>query len=169
MMHLYIPPEGELRLKFNADKVERFSSCELQYVKNGSLQTLYEDYLYFFVEEMLERIRNIPTLNGECGFGEVGKWQEYFYFDRVYNEKHYEEIAIMKKAIFVSMESYGAFLYKYNEKLWFELDRGFREPAILSPLEYYQRPDNYRVSLDAISTEVLETWKEQLEKIEKLL
>ena len=60
-------------------------------------------------------------------------------------------------------------LYQCDGKIWLEIDKGFSELDKLNPLEYFSDPDNYRILLSYIPTEVIKEWKEQLEKIEKVL
>lgn len=169
MIRLFISLDKELGLEFNTTKIERFSECKLYFIKGEVIEILYEDYLYIFIDEMLGRLRNIPILNNRNMLGKIGKWQEYYYFESSYNEKHYKEIDIMKKAIFIGTESYGLFLYQCDGKIWLEIDKGFSELDKLNPLEYFSDPDNYRILLSYIPTEVIKEWKEQLEKIEKVL
>ena len=159
----------ELGLKFDTTKIERFSECKFQFIKKEVIETLCEDYLYVFIDGMLGRLRNIPILSNRNMLGKVGKWQEYYYFEPDYNEKHYEEINIMKKAIFISTESYGLFLYQCDGKIWLEIDRGFSELDKLNPQAYYSESDNYRVLLSYIPAEVIKEWKEELEKIENII
>lgn len=116
MIYLYISESTAFRLSFNINEIGRFSQCKLQLVRGNVVENLSEDYLYVLVEEILGRIRNIPNLENRNAIGNIGKWQEYYYFDSEYNNKHAVEIETMEKAIFFSAEKYGSFLYKYDNK-----------------------------------------------------
>lgn len=100
MIYLYISESTAFRLSFNINKIGRFSQCKLQLVRGNVVENLSEDYLYVLVEEILGRIRNIPNLENRNAIGNIGKWQEYYYFDSEYNNKHAVEIETMEKAIF---------------------------------------------------------------------
>lgn len=169
MIHLFISSYKEFRLEFNTTKTERFSECKLQFINEEVIENLCEDYLYVFIDEMLGRLRNIPILSNRNMLGKMGEWQEYYYFESDYNEQHYKEINIMKKAIFISTEGYGLFLYQCDGKIWLEIDKGFSELDKFNPLDYYSDPDNYRVLLSNIPAEVIKEWMEQLEAIEKVI
>lgn len=169
MIYLYISESTAFRLSFNINKIGRFSQCKLQLVRGNVVENLSEDYLYVLVEEILGRIRNIPNLENRNAIGNIGKWQEYYYFDSEYNNKHAVEIETMEKAIFFSAEKYGSFLYKYDNKNWLELNKSFCDSYSSSPVEYYSDPDNYRILLSYISYEMVENWKKQLEVIEEQL
>ena len=169
MIRLVISSCKEFRLDFNTTKIERFSECKLQFVNEEVIENLYEDYLYVFVDEMLGKLKNIPILSNRNMPGKMGKWQEYYYFESNYNEQHYKEINIMKKAIFISTENYGIFLYQCDGEMWLEIDKGFPESDKINPLDYYSAPNNYRVLLSTISAEVIKEWKEQLEEIERVI
>lgn len=104
MICLFISTNREFRLEFNTTKIGRFSECKLQLVNEEVVEKLCEDYLYVFIDEMLGRLKNIPVLNNSNMFGNMGKWQEYYYFESDYNKQHYKEINIMRKATFISTE-----------------------------------------------------------------
>lgn len=169
MICLVISANKEFRLEFNTTKIERFSECKLQLVNEEVVENLCEDYLYVFIDEMLGRLKNIPVLNNSNMFGNMGKWQEYYYFESDYNKQHYKEINIMKKAIFISTEDYGLFLYQCDGKIWLEVDRGFPSGCKADPIDYYSVPNNYRVLLSNISFEVIKEWKKQLEEMERVI
>ena len=169
MIRLVFSTNKEFRLEFNAAKIGRFSNCKLQLVNEGVIENICEDYLYVFIDEMLGRLKNIPVLNNSNMFGNMGKWQEYYYFESGYNKQHYKEINIMREAIFISAENYGLFFYQCDGKMWLEVDRGFPGGCKVDPLDYYSVANNYRVLLSNISAEVIEEWKKQLEEIERAI
>jgi len=169
MLHLRISEDEELNLEFNNSSIERFTECKLKYIKNGVKINFSEDYLFVFVGDMLGRLENVHTINEKSMLGQMGKWQEYYYFDTAYNKRHSEEIGIMEKSIFISAEYYGSFLYKYNGDIWFELDKGYSESERCTPFQYYSDPSNYRVTLRCISNKEAESWKEQLKKIKRII
>ncbi len=169
MLNLYISPYEELRLDFDDNNIERLVNCKFQYIKYGLIKTIYEDYLYVFVEEMLGRLNDLTILNDKTMFGKMGKWQEYYYFKSKYNERHMQEIKIMESAVFIGTENYGIFLYEYDEKTWLEINKGYSETDKKGPFEYYSSPDNYRVLLKCISTKELKKWREQLENLQGIL
>ena len=85
MVQLFISPQAELRLEFNENQMERFSECKLLFIKDGVRETLSEDFLYYFIDEMLGRLKNIPVLVDESMWGKIGQWQECYYFEDDYN------------------------------------------------------------------------------------
>ena len=169
MLYLRISENEELNLKFNNSSIERFTECKLEYIKNGVKTNFSEDYLSIFVEDMLGRLENIHTINEKSMFGQMGKWQEYYYFDTAYNKRHSEEIKTMESSIFISAEYYGSFLYEYNGDIWFELDKGYSESEQCTPMQYYSDTSNYRVTLKCISNKETENWREQLKKIKYII
>lgn len=169
MLNLDISQEQELRMEYDSNNIQRFSMCKLLYKNNNAEICMCEDYLYVFIENMMGRIKNIPNVNRESVFGKLGKWQEYFYYDSLYVKEHLDEIEQMKKAIFISTENYGIFLYKFKEKVWLEIDKGLDEACKLTPYEYYDDPDNYQVQLLQVSDEKVCEWSKKLVKISERL
>ena len=167
MVRLVISPCVELQLEFNANEMERFSDCKLSFLQNGVVETLCEDYLYYFIDGMLGRLKNIPILEDENRWGKIGQWQEYYYFEDDYNRKHAKKITMMERAIFISTENYGTFLYSFQNKIWLEINRGFFEGSEFSPMDYYSDPANYRVLLSEISAGAIKDWTEKLEDIKE--
>ena len=155
MIQLVISPCVELQLEFDANEIEHFSDCKLQFLQKGIVETLSEDYLYYFVDEMLGRLKNIPILEDDNMWGKIGQWQEYYCYEDDYNEKHAKEITMMESAIFISTANYGTFLYSFHNKIWLEINRGFFEGSEFSPMDYYSDPANYRVLLSGISADTL--------------
>ena len=167
MVQLFISPQAELRLEFNENQMERFSECKLLFIKDGVRETLSEDYLYYFIDEMLGRLKNIPVLVDESMWGKIGQWQEYYYFEDDYNRKHEKEITMMESAIFISTENYGTFLYSFRNKVWLEINKGVTEWDEVSPMEYYADPVNYRVLFQEIPADTIKEWAEKLEMNKK--
>ena len=167
MVQLFISPQAELRLEFNENQMERFSECKLLFIKDGVRETLSEDYLYYFIDEMLGRLKNIPVLVDESMWGKIGQWQEYYYFEDDYNRKHEKEITMMESAIFISTENYGTFLYSFRNKVWLEINKGVTEWDEVSPMEYYADPVNYRVLFQEIPADTIKEWTEKLEMNKK--
>lgn len=166
-MHLKISNSRKFRLEFDSNDIHRFSQCKFWYNDNEVEIELSEDYLYIFVEEILGRIDNIPSLKHPCLFGKVGAWQEYYYFDPEMANNHIEEIAQMESAMLVSTECFGTFLYEYRCAVWLEIDKGFDKIQDRNTREYYNNPDNYRVILTSVSKQILCEWKTQLTDIKK--
>ena len=167
MVQLFISPQAELRLEFNENQMERFSECKLLFIKDGVRETLSEDYLYYFIDEMLGRLKNIPVLVDESMWGKIGQWQEYYYFEDDYNRKHEKEITMMESAIFISTENYGTFLYSFRNKVWLEINKGVTEWDEVSPMEYYADPVNYRVLFQEIPADTIKEWTEKMETNKK--
>ena len=165
MIKLKIPDIGELRLDFNESK--KFSMCKFSYKDKEREIDMCEDYLYIFVENMFGRVQNIPTVEEMEMWGKMGKWQEYFYYDSSDIELHSKEISLMKKSLFVSTESYGTFLYKHNEYVWLEINKGYNEECNLSPIDFYNNPANYRISFMEIPNKALNEWKSLLSGIQE--
>lgn len=165
MIQLRIPDIGELKLFFN--ETQRFSACQLKYKDKEHELDMCEDYLYIFIENMLKRIQNIPIVQQQELLGEIGKWQEYFYYSFSDNELHSREISLMKKSIFVSTEDYGIFLYEHNGNTWLEINRSYNEKSGLSAMEYYSTPVNYRVLLAVIPDNTLNEWENLLNGVKK--
>lgn len=120
---------------------------------------------------MLGRIEKLPTLRQIEMFGKLGKWQEYFYYDYLEIENHQEEIEEMEKARFVGTECYGIFLYRDDGKIWLEMNKGYteEEELELSPKNYYNSPQNYRILMVSVPDAVLNEWKRLLESIKEKL
>lgn len=167
MINLIIHENSKFELLF--DDTNRFAPCRLIYIIDNSAINIYEDYLYVFVENMLGRINEIPILNQENLFGKLGRWQEYYFYNKKYVQKHSEEIGMMERAIFLSAEKYGIFLYKYKDKFWIEINKGFGKSCKQSPCKYYSNPINYRVYLSEISYERIQEWKKELERYREML
>ena len=168
ILSLKIPNNGEFRLEFDG-KLKRFSMCKFIYLNGESQIQIYEDYIYFFIENMLGRIKNIPVIKQKDLFGVLGKWQEYFYFDNGYAEEYSHEIEIMEKSIFISAECYGIFLYEYDNIVWIEFNKSYNETESITPLNYYSDFSNYRILLAALSKNILFDWKSELETIQEQL
>lgn len=166
ILSLKIPNNGELILKFDGS-AQRFSMCKFKYINNLIQTQSYEDYLYVFVENMLGRLQKLPKIKDNLLFGVLGKWQEYYYFDQSYLKNYSYEIEIMEKAIFVSTENYGTFLYEFNNEVWIEIDKGYDVQKDLTPMKYYNNWSNYRILLAPLSKDVVSVWKKQLEEISK--
>ena len=166
MISLKIPNNGELRLEFDG-KVQRFSMCKFVYINDRFQTQCYEDYLYVFVENMLGRLKKLPQIEESHLFGVLGKWQESYYFKDSYIKKHLAEIEIMEKAIFVSTESFGTFLYEFDNEVWIEINKGYDERKDLTPMKYYSNTSNYRILLAPLSNDVLSGWRVKLEDIKK--
>lgn len=167
MVQLFISPQAELHLEFNENQMERFSECKLLFIKDGVRETLSEDYLYYFIDEMLGRLKNIPVLVDESMWGKIGQWQEYYYFEDDYNRKHAKEITMMERAIFISTANYGTFLYSFRNKVWLEINKGVTEWDKVSPMEYYADPVNYRVLFQEIPADTIKEWTEKMETNKK--
>lgn len=168
ILSLKIPNNGEFRLEFDGEPT-RFSMCKFVYLDDESQIQIYEDFLYVFIENMLSRIRTIPVIKQKDLFGVLGKWQEYFYFDNGYVEKHLHEIEIMEKSIFISAECYGIFLYEYDDGVWIEFNKSYNEIEDIIPFDYYSDFSNYRILLATLSKRVLLDWKSELETIQEQL
>ena len=169
MIRLVISPDKEFRLKFDTTKIERFVDCDMQFVHEQVVETIYEDYLYVFVEPMLKSLEDVPVLDDENMFGKIGAWQEHYYFKRKYKKHHEKEITIMEDTLFKSTPGYGIFLYQYDGKVWLEMNKGFSDSSKYTPFKYYSNPNNYRVFLIEISPERIEQRKKELEKIEEII
>lgn len=169
IINFSIPNCGELRLEIENEIVQRFSMCQFQYENKDCKIDIYRDFLYVFVENMLGRIKKIPTLKQPELFGKLGKWQEYFYYDYSTINLCVNEINQMKGAIFVSTENYGSFIYRFNDKIWLELNRGYVESSGMKPHEYYENHTNYQILMASIPSNTLCEWKEKLEHINKMM
>lgn len=169
MLNLNIPNNGKFCLEFDDEDVKRFSLCKFLYKSRRDELNLCEDYLYVFIEDMLGRIKKIPTLEQPETFGKLGKWQEYFYYDASVIELHHTEIEQMKKAIFVSTECYGTFLYEFKGKIWLEIDKGYSEQYDMPPDSYYDSPNNYQIMIAQIPEITLYEWMEKLEELKEKL
>lgn len=167
MLFLDISDKKKLVLEFSDNNIHRFSECKLLYKSEDFELNICEDFLYIFIEDMLGRIKEIPIITEIEMFGKIGRWQEYYYYDSLYVQKYSKEIELMENSIFVSAENYGSFLYKFNGRIYMELNRGYCESCTLNPYEYYNSPDNYNIFICQISYEMLHDWKEKLEKIEE--
>ena len=165
MLRLKISNTKELRLVFIDEDISRFAMCRLEYVDKDNRTDICEDYLYIFVENILGRIKNIPTIGPKDIWGRVGKWQEYFYYDSQEIELYEEEIKIMKQSLLVSAECFGIFVYKFEERIWLEINRGYREECGLSPVDYYSEPLNYRVLLTEIEEVKMGRWQCLLDEV----
>ncbi len=163
MLQLKISNERMLELEF--DEHERFSECCVYFKNEHGKVLLGEDFLYVFPESMLGRINNIPVLPNEKNFGDMGKWQECYYFDDPFNQTYRDEIERMEKATFFSLELYVCFLYKYKGRIWIELDKCYSEGLGVSVEAYYSDNANYRIMFDEISDKTLEEWKKELNVI----
>jgi len=164
-----VPNNGDFILELEDNNIKRFSTCKFIYISGSSQENMYEDYLYVFIENMLGRIKKIPLLKKEGLLGKLGEWQEYFYYDDAYIEMHSDEIKQMENSIFVSMECYGIFLYKFEEEFWIELNKGYNEEYDMEPRVYYSNPANYRILMAPIPKEVLCNWEKELEKMKENL
>lgn len=167
LINLSLSENCGFKLMFDSHNVNRFTICKLMFTAGEQEIEIYEDYVYIFIENMLGRICNIPSLKMDFLLGEIGKWQEYYY-DTAYIEKHADEIEFMSKALFLSGEKYGIFLYEYKGDIWLELNRGFSELSGLTPYDYYCNPDYYRVSLNKVSEKKIGEWKNTLEQYRSL-
>ena len=168
MLELNIPNHGKFILDFDEAGPERFSFCKLLY-ENGSLKlNVGEDYLYVYVECILYQIRKLFVITSKNAFGEMGKWQEYYYYDDEYNVRHAEEIADMKKSILFSESHFSCFLYRYKESTWLEFNQGYEEQNMVDAYEFYSNPQNYRIVFTEISYEVLIEWESKLQVINEL-
>lgn len=168
MIYLSLSENHGFKLMLDSYNVNRFTMCKLMFVTDKQEQEIYEDYLYIFVENMLGRICSIPSLKLDSLFGKIGEWQEYYYYDTAYIEKHSSEIEFMARALFLSAEKYGIFLYECKGEVWMELNKGFSELSGLTPYDYYCNPNNYRVSLNNISEVKIREWKNTLEQYRSL-
>ena len=168
LIYLSLSENCGFKLKFDNRNINRFTMCKLMFVTNEQEKEIYEDYIYIFIENILGRICNIPSLKLDSLFGKIGKWQEYYYYDTAYVEKHSSEIEFMEGALFLSAEKYGIFLYEYKGDIWMELNKGFSEFSGFTPYDYYCNPNNYRVSLNKISEKRIWEWKSTLEQYRNL-
>ncbi len=165
LLKFIIPNHGELLLDFPSAHFNKFSDCKLLY-KNNSVVELYEDYLYVFVESMLNNLNNTLSIDSTPHlFGALGKWQEYFYYTPSFTEMHQEEIMQMKQSIFMSTVAYGLFLYRYKDEYWLEIDKSYSDSTLVSPKSYYLVPSNYRVLLANLHESIVKEWKKQLKNI----
>lgn len=112
--------------------------------------------------ENLHNIDEMPDL-----LGGIGKWQEYYYYDEKLIQDHQKQIFYMKKAIFLSAEMYGLFLYKYKGEVWLEKDRGYQENELFTtPKEFYDSLNNYRVIFTLIPKNRFSEWIMKMNHIE---
>ena len=165
LVKLKISNDEEFKLYFS--QLQRFATCRLSYKSKDYELDLSEDYLYIFVENMLGRLTYTPTIESTELFGKIGKWQEFFYYNDSDIMQHSAEINKMKKSTFVSAENYGMFLYKYNGKVWLEINRGYGEDSCMSPLDFYNDPANYQLLLRMVSENILCECKKILGDIQK--
>lgn len=166
ILSMKIPNNGELRLEFDGI-LQRFSMCKFTYIHDMFQTQSYEDYLYVFIENMLGRLESLPKIKDKHLFGVLGKWQEYYYFNHSYLKKHLDEIEIMEKAVFISTESYGIFLYEFDNEVWIEINKAYNDHKDLTPMKYYSNSSNYRVLLAQLSKDVVNNWTIQLEQIKR--
>lgn len=166
-LYLRIPNNGEFTLEFDDKVLHRFTMCKLLYQNGDFSINMSEDFLYVFIESMINCINKKVVVEQHELLGKMGKWQEYFYYDSIYLKSHSNEIELMKKATFISSEFYGTFLYQFKKKLWIELNRGYDEIYNISPSDYYSSPEKYRILLAEISQKTLNEWWENLEKIKE--
>lgn len=161
---------SRIEIKTKGCRFEKFLECELYYKDDfGNEKKLDEDYLYIFVENTLNRIKNIPSLDAHPEmFGQMGKWQEFYYYSQDFCDTHKTEIDMMNKALWISTEKYGLFLYSYNNELWFEMDHGY-DSNFSCAKKYYDRPENYRVALNKIKHENVEIWKKTIEEVQQTM
>jgi len=166
-LYLRIPNNGKFTLEFDDKDLHKFTMCKLLYQNGDFSINMSEDFLYVFIENMINCINKKVVLEQHELLGKMGKWQEYFYYDSIYLKNHSNEIELMKKATFISSESYGTFLYQFKKKFWIELNRGYDEIYNISPPDYYSSPEKYRILLAVLSQKTLNEWRENLEKIKE--
>ncbi len=167
MMHLKLSENTELDLLFN--EKERFSSCSLIYKEDGNTLSMYEDYLYYYVEFMLYRIKNIHTIESKDIFGKVGKWQQCYMYSKSYYKLHAQEFSLIEKTEFISTAGYGVFLYSFDGSYWMEIDKGYSDDCRLSPIEYFSDFLNYRMLLTPIPKERIDEWFKELIELENFV
>jgi len=131
MIVLKIPDNGEFRLELEESGIHKFSFKSNSAGKSEI--TISEDYVYTFIDNILGRLNKIPILKQQQLFGRLGKWQEYYYYDVSFVKDCEDEIKQMENATFVSGECYGIFLYKSDDKIWMELNKGYDVKCVLSP------------------------------------
>lgn len=169
---LNIDASTSLRLTILSEKIERFSPCRLELINDCFIVCLCEeDYLYVFVENIYKRLQNLHNIDEMPDlYGAIGKWQEYYYYDKQYVCNHQKQISYMKKTTFLSTELYGLFLYKYKGKVWMEIDKGYEESEIFAtPKKYYDSFKNYRVILELISNDRISEWMIKIGSIVSLV
>ncbi|MBP3569143.1 MAG: hypothetical protein J6K04_08265 [Lachnospiraceae bacterium] len=169
MLELIIPNHGNFILDFDEACPERFSFCKLLYENESLKLNVGEDYLYVYIECILYQIRNHFVITSEKVFGEMGKWQEYYYYDDEYNIGHAKEIDDMKKSILFSESHFACFLYQYKESIWLEFNQGYEEQNMIDAYEFYSNPQNYRILFTEITDEVLKEWESRLQAINELI
>lgn len=170
MLYLDISNNRRFELEFEEDNLQKFSICKLWYKDNNLRISMYEDYIYFFIDNMLGRLNAIPSLEKYELLGALGKWQEYFYFDSSYIKKHRNEIKQMENAIFISTELYGVFLYSFGKSIWLELDKGYnKKQCHTTVIDYYNNSSNYCILMTMISQKNLDRWKKDLEQLKNKL
>lgn len=165
MLELNISNQIKIVLDFDEKEIQRFSMCKFYIVSGNLYNEMDEDFLYWFVECMLGRLNNIPNIKNTESLGKLGKWQEHYYYDDNYNKLHSEEITQSDNATFVATEQYGTFLYRCKETVWFEVDKVYDESCGMSPVEYYNDHNNYRIMLLSLPEDTLNEWKKQLTNI----
>lgn len=165
MLVLEIPNNGNFILNFDEANVHRFAPCTFIYEKDSLQVKICEDDLYFIIESIFNRIQNIPELKSEKMLGKLGKWQEYHYYNSIYVKKNMDAIEQMEKAIFLSAEHFGSFMYKCKGSIWLELNRGFQLEKDKKCKAYYSNPMNYRLFLSEIPRSILAEWQNGLQKI----
>lgn len=153
-------------LDYLDEDIHRFSWCKIQYFDGKIQETLYEDFLYVFVIGMLGSLRNINEIFSSELFGQIGKWQEYYYYSKEEIAENKEFIHQMYSSGFLSMEHYEIHLYRYRDKNWLEFNRVYRCNEKITPIEFYFSPENYRIFFEELTDEVIVEWIKILEKLE---
>lgn len=165
---LNINADTSLRLTILSEKVERFSPCRLELINiHFRVSLCKEDYLYVFVENIYKRLQNLHSIDEIPDMqGVIGKWQEYYYYDKQFVCNHQKQIFCMENTTLLSTELYGLFLYKYKGKVWIEIDKGYEESEIfITPKEYYDSFKNYRVVWELVSDDRISEWMTKIDDI----
>lgn len=65
----------------------------------------------------------------------------------------------------------GIFLYRADGKIWLKMNKGYteEEELELSPKNYYNSPQSYRILMVSVPDAVLNEWKRLLESIKEKL
>lgn len=168
MIILPLSGSGQIHIKTENRPLARFLDCEWCYIDNfGNETELTKDYLYLFVERTLKQIDAMPSLDDIPElFGKIGQWQEFYYYPHDFNNAHAPEISRMQKALWLSTEEYGLFLYCFHNEVWAEIDRGYR-PGLGDVKKYYHDPENYRVLLGRVNRDDIKEWKDILNEVQK--